>query len=158
MEEKERARRLAANLVAARMYTSKEVYDRLLRKGISETTAEAVVADFLCAGILDDSAYARMYMEDSLRLKAKGMYRIRQELMQKGISRQLIDEAANEVNDNVDSTEVLRDYLKNRLNPETVRSQKELEKWKAKLLRRGYTMQEISSCLSDYKFCFDEDE
>lgn len=158
MDEKERARRIAANLTAARMYTCKEIYDRLIRKKISADTAEEVVGEFAAAGVLDDSVYAKFYIEDALRLQAKGMFRIRRELMQKGISGSIIDAAAAETADEIDTKEALRTYLSPRLMPSDIRSRRDLEKLKAKLLRRGYSVQDISACLDDYDFKFEDTE
>lgn len=156
MDERERARRLASNLVGARMYTCREICDRLVRKNISKDVAEEIVNEFLQAGVLDDRLYAQFYMEDALRLKAKGMYRIRQELMQKGVSRSIIDAVAEEMAEEVDSKEALRAYLEPRLDAGDIRSRRDLEKLKAKLVRRGYSMQDINACLASYEFSFDD--
>ena len=59
MEEYDRAKRAAASLVSSRMYTCREVEERLRRKKIRRDVAEQVVSDFVAAGILNDAAYAR---------------------------------------------------------------------------------------------------
>jgi SOS response regulatory protein OraA/RecX len=96
MEEYDRAKRAAASLVSSRMYTCREVEERLRRKKIRRDVAEQVVSDFVAAGILNDAEYAMAYTQDAVRLGFKGVYRIQQELYAKGVARSFADRACEE--------------------------------------------------------------
>ena len=156
MDILKKARNTAAGLLCNKMYTCREVYDRLCRKGFEKELAEQVVSEFVSAGYLDDRRYAQMYVEDETRLSAKGKFRIRQELMRKGVSGSIIDEALEEAE--VDTEACLREYVSQRKLCENIHSRKDLERLKARLARRGYSLTEINRCLSEYTFHFEESE
>lgn len=154
MDTLTKVRSVAAGLLSNKMYTCKEIYDRLCRKGYEKELCETVVSEFVAAGYLDDRRYARMYQEDESKLSAKGNWRIRQELLQKGVASSIIDEIMEE--SEIDTEACLRDYISQRNLAESVHSRKDLEKLKARLARRGYSLGEINRCLRAYTFHFDE--
>lgn len=155
MEPLQRAQNTAAAILGRKMYTCRELYDRLCRKGFEKEIASMTVESFIRAGYLDDRRFARLYVEDAVRLGAKGAFRIRQELLQKGVSGQIIDEALESCE--ADTGEALKEYVKQRQLFSGIHSRRDLEKAKARLARRGYSLREINRCLDDYTFCFDEE-
>ena len=155
MSDLERAKRLASSLVAGRMYTCHEVEDRLRRKKIDADTAEQVVSEFAAAGILNDAEYAKLYVEESVRLNYKGFYRIKQELYAKGVARSIIDKACESCS--ADPYAALCEYVDARNLCDGITTRKDLEKLKARLARRGYSLSEIGRCLSNYEFKLEYD-
>lgn len=155
METENKARNVAASLLSSRMYTCQELVRRLCRKGYERDLAERVVSEFIELGLLDDTQYAKLYVEDAVKLGAKGWYRIRQELMQKGVARSIIDEAIEACE--ADTGSALRDYVAQRNLQEQIHSRRDLENLKARLARRGYSLSEIRECLAEYQFQFEED-
>ena len=149
-----KARNTAAGYLSQRMYTCREIHLRLCRKGFSEDVAEQVVAEFIEAGYLNDALFAKLYAEDQIKMCAKGSYRIRQELLQKGVAAGIIDDALKEAE--ADTMTALREFVEMRNLCDTVHSRKDLEKLKARLARRGYSPGEIRQCLSEYTFTFTE--
>lgn len=129
MNTYEKAKKTAANIVGYRMYTCREVEDKLRRKGFDAETAEQVVSEFAAAGILDDRAYAEAYAQDAVSLGGKGIYRIRQELYKKGIASSIIDAACSELKEQTCDT--LREYVESRNLCDGITSRYELEKLKA---------------------------
>lgn len=154
MDIYEKAKKLAAGYVSARMYTCREIEDRLRRKGIDKEIAERVVCDFLSAGILDDRLYAEAYVSEATRLGGKGAYRIRQELYAKGVARDIIDDAIEGIEE--DTFEVLCEYVDSRNLCAGITTRRDLEKLKARLARRGFSSSEIRECLNRYKFELEE--
>ena len=148
MEEYDRAKRAAASLVSSRMYTCREVEERLRRKKISRDVAEQVVSDFVAAGILNDAEYARAYTQDAVRLGFKGVYRIQQELYAKGVARSFVGRACEEFKG--ETYDALCQYVDDRNLCEGIETYKDYEKLKAKLIRRGYSSSEIRKCLDRY--------
>lgn len=155
MEEMERAEKAAVTMLAGRMLTCREVFDRLRRKGYSVSVSETVVEKFLEAGYLDDARYAELYICDAVNPGAKGLYRIRQELLQKGISASVIQEAID--NTEADVMAALKQYVEEHHLFEGVMERRELEKRKARLVRRGYSLREIQQCLEDCSFSVEEE-
>ena len=150
MDTYEKAKKIAAGYVAARMYTCREIEDRLCRKGIEKDVAEQVVCDFAAAGILDDRLYAEAYVSEAVKLGGKGVFRIKQELYAKGIARSIIDDACSENEENTYAA--LCEYVESRRLYEGITTRRELEKLKARLARRGFSSSEIRECLSNYNF------
>lgn len=151
----EKAKKIAAGLVGSRMYTCREIEDRLRRRKIEPEVAEQVVADFAAAGILDDRAYAEAYVTQSVRLGAKGMYRIRQELYAKGVARSIIDSVCSESEE--DTLSAVCEYVESRRLYEGITTRRDLEKLKARLARRGFSPSEVRECLSKYNFEFEDE-
>lgn len=156
MDMVKKARNTAAGLLAAKMYTCREIYDRLCRKGFDKELAETVVSEFVAVGFLDDRRYAELYVSDEARLGAKGKFRIRQELYHKGVASSVIDAVLEETE--VDTEALLRDYVEQRNLCDMVHSRKDLERLKARLCRRGYSPGEIHRCLAEYTFQFEDEE
>lgn len=156
MDMLKKARNTAAGLLANKMYTCREIYDRLCRKGFEKDLAEQVVGEFVKAGYLDDRRYATMYIADEANLAAKGKFRIRQELIRKGVASSVIEEAMTEAEVNTEAC--LREYISQRSLCDNIHSRKDLQRLKARLARRGYSLGEINRCLGEYTFHFEESE
>ncbi|MBO5364307.1 MAG: regulatory protein RecX [Clostridia bacterium] len=151
-----RAQNAAMAMLGRRMLTCQELYDRLCRKGYDKEIAEKVIEQFLSVGYLDDRRYAELYLEDSVKLNAKGIYRIRQELLLKGISGTLIDQVLED--SKPDTADALMQYIGERNLLQGVHSWKDLEKLKARLVRRGYSLSEIRSCLEKADLTIEEEK
>ena len=151
----EKAKKIAAGYIGARMYTCREIEDRLIRKGIDKETAESVVSVFAENGILDDREYARLYVSEAVRLGCKGMFRIKKELYLKGVASSIVESVCAETEE--DTYSALKEYVESRSLCKNITSRKELEKLKAKLARRGYSLSEINKCISEYEIHFEDE-
>ena len=154
MDDLTKGKHLAMRFLASRMYTSREIYDRLRRKGYDEETAESIVGGLISEKLLDDKHYADCYIADSVNLSAKGEYRIRQELLRKGVAASLIDRAFDDAD--VDFDAALREYVKERLRVTEITDYKSLMKFKAALARRGFSPSGIRRVLDEFEFDFSE--
>ncbi|MBQ9737787.1 MAG: regulatory protein RecX [Clostridia bacterium] len=140
----DRAKKAVAKLVSYKMYTCREICRRLLKKGFDENIAEEAVSEFVKAGILNDEEYARLYIHDAALIGLKGMFRIKQELLAKGIAASVVERAIAEVE--VDTEKQLEEYVKLKFANKELSDWKEIEKAKAHLARRGYGISEINKC------------
>lgn len=145
----DKAKKTVANLVSYKMYPAGEVYRKLLEKGASKEVAEEAVSEFIKAGILDDCEYARLYIHDALVIGYKGMFRIKQELLKKGISSSVIERAISE--NEIDTEKQLESYVMLKYGESEFSSFSEIEKAKAHLMRRGYSIAEINRCFKKLK-------
>lgn len=146
-----KAKKITANLISFKMYTCKEILQKLMQKGISRETAETVVDEFCKAGILDDLEYARAYIHDGIYVHMKGMIRIKQELIQKGVATSIIEKAIRDAE--VDTENSLAEYVKLRFGDREFSDRKELEKAKAHLVRRGFSLYDINKCFDNLGIC-----
>ncbi len=145
--EFDKAKKIAAKLISFKMYTCREILQKLIQKGISQEVAETVVGEFCKAGILDDSEYAKAYIHDGVYVHMKGLYRIKQELIQKGVASSVIERAMQEAD--VDAEDSLAEYVKLRFGDKEFSDWKELEKAKAHLVRRGFSIYDINKCFDN---------
>lgn len=124
-------------LLLRRPHTEREASERLVRRGASEDEAQTLIAELREMQLLDDSVYARLFIEGH---ESWGFDRIASELARKGVPREDIRSA-------------LEDY-------EEEPSARELvERWRAagvdmrqiigRLRRRGFTSRTIRSVLKE---------
>ena len=83
-----KAAKLAAfGLLARKSWSARELTSRLRRRGAPDELARAVVAELASRGYVDDASFARFWAESRARGRRVGSRRLRQELLQKGIPR-----------------------------------------------------------------------
>ena len=126
--------------------TVKQIRDYLLGKAYSVDVVDYVVGRLKEYRYLDDEEYARLYVQHNSA--TKGERRLRQELVQKGISVSLAEEHAH-----VDGAEALQNarnladkYIKNKIC-----DIKTLQKLQRYLLSRGYGYDTVNTVVRSYK-------
>ena len=83
-----KAAKLAAfDLLARKSWSARELTSRLKRRGAPDEIARAVVAELASRSYVDDASFARFWAESRARARRVGSRRLRQELLQKGIPR-----------------------------------------------------------------------
>lgn len=93
------ARGIALRRLTAAPRTAHELRADLLARGVDASIADEVIDRYLEVGLLDDSAYARMWVTSRARTKGTARPVLRQELRRKGIDDAVIAEALAEVDD-----------------------------------------------------------
>jgi len=135
------ARDRAIEMVSRRRMSRKELTEKLLRKGEDEETA-AFCADWLEErGFLDDEGYAAAVARH-YSSKGYGAGRVRAELSRRGVSRELWEDALEQMPDSRDKLDrLVAAKLKDPEDREQVR------KLSASLARRGFSWEEIRAAL-----------
>jgi regulatory protein len=95
-DARERAHQAAVNFISYRPRSSKEVSDKLTRKGFEPEIVAAVVDRMRELMLLNDVEFARMFIRDKLRGKPMGRALLRQKLREKGISFQASESVIKE--------------------------------------------------------------
>ena len=142
-----RAKNYAAYCLGRKAMTETELYDKLCQKGYEEYAAE-IVSEFKRAGVLNDKDYAYMYISDGVNINFKGLYRLREELLKKGVDKEIIDSVSEEFYEA--SYNSLLSFVRSHYGEEEGMDRKSLEKLKARLLRRGYSYSEIRECFDEF--------
>ncbi len=83
----------AARFLAVRPRSKQEVRQSLVKKGIADPVIDAALERLTAFGYLDDRAFADLWVRDRMTFKPTSPRALRYELRQKGISRDIIDEA-----------------------------------------------------------------
>ena len=139
-----RAYNYAVSLLSRRDHTVKEINDKLKQKGYGQY-ASAAVLKLSEQGYLSDERFARMYVRELINLRKYGKKRIIQELMRKGVNRDIIDDVLSEAEfpDNRLREIIERKYMR------FLDTEKGVQKTVNALLRLGYSYGEIRNALKE---------
>ncbi|MBI1727172.1 MAG: regulatory protein RecX [Candidatus Rokubacteria bacterium] len=140
-----KAAKLAAfDLLARKSWSARELTSRLKRRGAPDEIARAVVAELCSRGYVDDVSFARFWAESRARARRVGSRRLRQELLQKGIARDVaaaaIAAAFEEAPEALRCLEAGRRRLPALLRAGRARAAPRLRDY---LVRRGYPLAEV---------------
>lgn len=134
-DEVHRARERVLRLLARRLYSANEIKQYLRRHKYDDDTIQLIIDDLLEAKLIDDESFAAYWVEQRDTFRPRSRMALRQELNQKGVARQLVDEVLS----TIDETETARRVLEKQARrwhglPET--------EWRTKstnyLMRQGY--------------------
>ncbi len=133
----------AYTLLASRMHSKKELYDKLLRKYDAENARHAVnkMEDL---GLVDDTAFAQAKAEYLLKVKKQSVSAVKIKLSSLGIDKDIIDSVllSFELDNQIDDiTSLLQTKYESRLS--------QPEKVVASLLRKGFKYGEIKQALNN---------
>lgn len=134
----------ALRIINARPMSREELRKRLVEKGETPENAEAC-AEWLCQmGLINDTEYAGSVVRH-YAAKGYGAARIKQELRRHGLSRELWDEAMEQM---PEQDEYLARFLRSRLTDPGDRAQ--VKKVSDALFRRGYSWDQIKHALNEF--------
>jgi len=85
----------AVDLVARSEHSRFQLFQKLLKRGFSDTIAEEICRDFEKRGFIDDQRYAEMWIESRCRRRPEGPDRINAGLRGRGISREVTENAVS---------------------------------------------------------------
>jgi regulatory protein len=110
----DRALSTAMRALDQRMQSSRELHTRLMRKGFEPETIDRALEKLSEYGYLNDERFAELWIENRLAHRPRGKRMLEQELRQKGIDRQTVDEtvAAMDIDDQAAALELARKRMK----------------------------------------------
>lgn len=121
-------------------YKSKKTGEILERSGVSPNTADRVLEKLLSRGYIDDEKFTKYWIENRFLKKGTSTRRLKQELSQKGIDREIISKALGESSRN-DIDELQKVIAKKRARyPDE-------QKFKQYLARQGFNFDDINRVL-----------
>jgi regulatory protein len=136
-EQLHEARQYAFLLLSYKARTASELKQRLARKGFSPEIVSSTLQRLAELKMVDDAGFARRFAEDRISIGHKGKWRVRGELLKRGIDRKQIDEAIAEAPDETAAAkEVAQKYVSRnrRLEPDILK-----RRLYAFLARRGFS-------------------
>lgn len=144
--EAHRAKEKALYLLEHRSHSKKELTDKITRASLSREAAQAAADRMEELGLLNDEEYARRLARELFTRKRYGPMRVRQELRQKGISPELIDELLADYADDSAALENMRALLSKKY-PGWADDEKVRRRAFAALQRFGYSYADIRRAL-----------
>src|SRR4051794_7120547 len=91
------AREIAIRYIDYSARTGAEVARRLARAGYEQELIESVVEDLIRADLLNDDTFSKQWVESRARSKKLGRARLASELRQKGVSKETVEVALQEL-------------------------------------------------------------
>ena len=141
-----KVRGAALALLGRRDYTTAELRQRLIDREHPPADVDAVIADLVGDGTLNDRRVAASHVRVASQIKGRGRLRIRQELAARGIDRHLADQLIAELPPE-DEAAAIAKFLSRKRFPEKPTAL-ERQKIFQQLLRKGFTSEAISKALS----------
>ncbi len=143
-----RAKLRAMNLLQSKDYTSRQLADKLRESSYPEEIVQEAIDYVTSYHYLDDHRYAREYILYRSDVRSKG--RIVQDLMRKGIDKEVIEQAYEEAleEDHLpDEMVLIKKELKKLHYDATAVTYEEKQKIAARLYRKGFTSDQIFKAL-----------
>ena len=109
-------------------------------KGVPELVVEEVARSIVSKGYVDDASFARFWVEHRMQRKGVSLRRLRAELAQKGVERDVIEVAMSEC-ERTDESEIIKVINKKRNTYKTE------DKLIGYLARQGFSYDEIKKAL-----------
>jgi regulatory protein len=144
---REKSLTMAYRYLSYRPRSEREVKDYLVRKGIGGEEIKSVIFYLEEQGYLNDNDFARWWLEQRNQFRPRGCRLLRQELIQKGISQEIIDRVLA----GVDEKELIGKLLRKRHLRSWGESDRGREKLVAYLGRRGFSWPVILEVLESLK-------
>ena len=139
--------------LAYRPRTAHEIRQKLRRSGCEAEVIEQAVQLLHARGVLNDAAYAQSYCRTRLDLRGDGPQRIRHVLRQRGVGRELIDEAMQHSLAAEDVLAVARVQAAKRWRrlPEALDAVRRRKKVADFLRRRGFSYDTVRQILTEFE-------
>lgn len=126
----------ALNYLSLRVRSKKEIYDYLLKKGLTKDDITIVIDKLTKEGYLNDYTFAKAYLHDQLNFTNNGPYKIKNNLLELGVSKEITEELISEIDNNI-VLEKLKKLVQKKLNATNSGS---LNMIKTKLLTYFYNL------------------
>ncbi|MCK4576235.1 RecX family transcriptional regulator [candidate division WOR-3 bacterium] len=150
-KETEDAKQKVLRLFNRRIYSEKEIREKLKKKGYEDETIRIVVQDLKEISFINDYSFTKAFVSDRLRLNPKGSFQISYELKQKGINQTIINKVFDEEKVIEGDSDRAFEIARKRL--ETLKSIGDKKTKKRRLynflLRRGFSYEVIKGVLDE---------
>jgi regulatory protein len=135
----QKAKEYAFFLLKFRQRSRHEIFERLKKKQFSETVIQETISFLKDRKFIDDSAFTRQWIESRIN-KPMGFRRLREELIRKGIDKEIIESQLEEIKKDYDEEGIVAGIISNKLTSlQGLDPQKAKRRLYAYLLRRGFS-------------------
>lgn len=154
-----KAKDYSFKLLSYRPRSIKEIEGRLKKKDYSSRIISEVIKDLKRLKFLNDKEFARMWVESRIKTRPMGRYRLEQELIQKGIDRELIEKVLSNYREE-EEIKLARELAQRKLK----RSYRNLDEVTTKrrlysfLQRRGFSYDTIQEAMKEIRRTENEGE
>jgi regulatory protein len=147
-EELQDAMRSAIAFVGRKPRSAEEVQQKLNNKGYAEELIQPVIKKLKEQNIINDGEFAKTWTEHRIVSQKKGRQWVKMELLQKGVSKENIKIALEQVDEEAEYDSALQ-QAKKKWKPLTGSIRERKHKITSYLLRRGYTNSVVGKVLNN---------
>ncbi|MGA6166726.1 regulatory protein RecX [Amycolatopsis magusensis] len=138
-ERAKKAKEVCFDLLAARPRTQEELRQALRRKGFDEDTSETILGKLDNAGLIDDAAFAEVWVRSRHNNQGLARHALVAELKRKGVDAEIAVQAAGEVDREAEEQKA-RELVRKRLRSlGNVDEQTAIRRLLGTLARKGYS-------------------
>jgi len=141
--EKTLAFEKAVGLLSRGSKTSKEMKEYLTKKGYKQAVCDYVIEKLEGYKYLNDEEYAKMFVSD--KRNAKGKMMLKQLLIKKGISKDIIENTLENLNQDEEIIVICEKYMKNK-----DKTSENKQKLYRHLLSRGFCYDETKNAINKF--------
>jgi len=147
LSKAEQARAYAFLLLKFRLRSENELLARLRQKGFTEEVSRDTVSFLKNKEFIDDCAFAKGWVAARLK-KPFGIRRIRQELLYKGLSEEVIEDSLTQAKKDYSESQIVSRLAQQRFSKLAgIEPQKAKARVYAYLLRRGFSPDVVSEII-----------
>lgn len=144
-----RAYNRAIDIISRRDHCKKELTQKLLQR-VDKHIALEIADRFEEQGLINDESYAQRLAPELVRRKGMSPYRIRQELISRGISREIADNVVEELD--TDDKKSIINLLNTKFSNRNLLDEKELRRTINALIRLGYQYGDIKNAIDEQEW------
>ncbi len=144
-EEKDKIRSRAFRILQYRERSIQELRKRLINIGFDPPLVEEIIEDFVNDNTLNDERFARAFVTDYTKLKPKGNRFIYNELIKRGISKEVITELLSKR----DEKKLVENFARKKLKHLKKADYKDRQKMARRLLNHGFTASVVYEVLDE---------
>lgn len=82
----------ALKFILRRSHSEQELRNKLIKKGYQKKLIEDVIEELKSKNYINDYEFSKQYVEERFHKKRVGIYKIRSELIHKGVDRKIVDD------------------------------------------------------------------
>lgn len=147
----------ALRWLGRRLYAKKEIHQRLIQAAYSPETAEQVIEELEAKGYLNEWEFAIQHVQRRMKTQKKGRMWVISELLEKGISREMIDEALQLIVPE-EEYEAAKSYgLKKWKQSDKLELQKRKQRVAQSLMRRGVPSEMVWKIVAELEEQFENE-
>lgn len=151
-DEQQKAYLIAIRLLSSRLRSEHEMQTRLKQKGYAADIVKHVIERLRSEGYLNDTLFAEQLTQQRVRSQKKGRHFIKQELQQKGLSKDRIQEAIAQVDPETEfhmAFELARKKYRLETDADPMKVRRKIAGF---LARRGYPGSVVTKVLKELSF------
>lgn len=139
----------ALRFLSIRNHSSQELYKKLSKKKFSDQIIKKVIDELLSIGYLNDKKFAEQYLSELIG-KLFGPLKIKNEMLKRGISKEIVDDVLNEYFNNDDmQKEVIEKILSKNKFSKRISNRNELQKIYNYLVSRGFQARIVMDAMKE---------